>query len=492
MLQAAEVGATAGSHGGEPGTMPSYSPSLTFQPHRAVELLRASTVCPETAYGACPRVAALQYLSAVLEYPRALGVAQNSIELTLELFAPLASRDASFRYRVEHVAALRTVLLKLTPHFALCRMDKTCKERIATALVDGAEASDFLASNVCFEILNEVFFALDFRCVCPTPMQERALAVASAAFFRAADAIEMLTTLLPSSRGALTWAAEHAMERHQAMARSAVKEALVFILSSRESVLAAHADVPTNVGRRLVDQPSLSFAFTDAVFDTIEDPHATNEAYVFRAMLQHERFPAFFRALLHAASTQGRWCPERFALQRLLFHGLRHIKDVGCLDAAVQHSVDELTVGDAPNITLVFCACAKADDAAARELALTVYAPILKATIGRVLARASNQAKALWVLQVIATTTPRAFIDACKSDPALEAMLRGLVDFAASSPSAEIAAGVGRVIVVLEATCPDWLCARWETSRQHAHALLQKTMALDSAPVPQPACPHRI
>jgi len=64
-------------------------------------------------------------------------------------------------------------------------------------------------------------------------------------------------------------------------------------------------EVPTSVGRRLVDQPSLSFAFTDAIFDTNEDSHATNEAYLFRAMLQHERFPALFRAIVHATSKHG-------------------------------------------------------------------------------------------------------------------------------------------------------------------------------------------
>jgi len=304
---------------------------------------------------------------------------------------------------------------------------------------------------------------------------------------------------LPSSRGALTWAAEHAVKRNQAKARGAVKEALVFILSSGESMLAAHSHVPTSVGRRLVDQPSLAFAFTDAVFDTIEDPDAANEAYVFRAMLQHDHFPVFFRALLRASSTQGRWCAERFALQRLLFHGFRHIKDIGGLDAAVQRSVEELTVGDVPNITLVICACTEADDASARELALTVYAPILKATIGCVLARASNATKALWVLQVIAATTPGAFIDACRSDSALDAMLRGLVDFAASSPLAEIAAGVGSVVAVLECARPGWVCAaagssESEATRERALALLQRLRAanfqvVDSALVPAATVP---
>jgi len=67
----------------------------------------------------------------------------------IELLAPLASPHVRLRYRLDHLVALRTVLLKLTPHFALYKTDNNVKERIAAALVEAAAARRTLSQATC-------------------------------------------------------------------------------------------------------------------------------------------------------------------------------------------------------------------------------------------------------------------------------------------------------------------------------------------------------
>ena len=460
--------------------LPIFAP---FDPARVTKLLREGAAQHGDASDNHPNVAVLQRLDAVLTDPNAVDAAQQCQELVHELFKPLMSQDGRLHRRLSHLIALRSVLLRLNPLIAVFKFDDALKECVAHSLIDAA-ACDFLTGGVCFDILNALYFALDFTNVCAPQTQRRAFRVAAETFFQAADAIEMMSSVLPSlAPHAMSTAQTRAARAGLVPARDAVKEALVFIMSSRESVLLSHLDLVARVGRRLMEQSSLGFAVADDVFDTLEDPDAINESYIFSAMLEHEHLPVFFRDLVRTISRQGQFCAERFTMQRLMFHGYRRIKQLGCLDFAVALAVRELAQCKSPNLAFVLCSCSSLksdmDAVAAGDVALAIYAPLVRAAIVPVLSRTDKAAEMLSALVIMARLAPGTLVDACRRDAGLEALVDDLIELAASPARPDLVAGGGQIVFVLSYSSPKWICEGPAARRERACVLAQKMLALD-------------
>jgi len=440
----------------------------SFDPERITDLLRedaSDTADPDVA------VSVLQRLDAMLSDPLAVDAAQHCQALVVELFKPLASPECRVYRRLGHLEALRSVLVRLHPLAAVFLFDRMTKERISTSLIDAA-ASNFLTGGACFDILNAMYFALDFTNVCTPHEQDRALRVAATTFVQAADCIDTMTSRPPSTRAPAQAPAKAAMTG-LVPAREAVKRALVFILSSKESVLAKHPHLISTVGRRLMEQPSLGFAFADDVFDSFEDPDAVNESYLFNAMLRHEQFPQFFRHLVRTISREGKFCAESFTLQRLLLHGHPRIKELGGLGMTVQQAVDELVKDRSPNMTWVLGAFSCLSLLAAGELAVNVCAPVFKAALGPVLTGVANAPQVFFAFVVVVRLAPCIFIDACKQDASLDTMIDELLKLAVLPPGAELVPGVGRIVFTLVRANPTW-CDDKAARRELVHALVRK------------------
>ena len=298
----------------------------SFKPETVAEQLRQARIRSAGQPEYNPLIAALRELDSSLLDASALESAQMSSELAREVFAQLL---LSTEHSLDYLKALRSVVIRLNPVITVYMFPADDKKQIVTTLLH-LSATDFLTGGVCFEILNSMYFALDYTSVTPVAVQASAVHQASITFEQAADCIEMTTTLLPSIPSP-SHAASKAAKSGLSAARDAARESLFFILSSKENLLGALPNMLTAIGRRLLEQPSLGFALHDDIFDELEG--ASNEKHIFNAMLEHELLACYIRRLAHTVACLGRNCAERFTLERLIIHSSRLFRTSAGLDS---------------------------------------------------------------------------------------------------------------------------------------------------------------